>query len=428
MTPHQLEKPTPETGYPAIWDSFTEEETLSYRYVFIADQPWLVCEDAAPYHTSAYGIRLSEEACALMEQVQRPVNQKTPVGYNRAFLDNYRPNTDSYLTAEELERLAAIGSTGLETAPAGTYAKNILNNLLIDLAWNSSRLEGNSYSLIDTAKLIKTENSDSTKSLIDTVMILNHKDAIEYIVDGAEHVEFSPYHILGLHANLAYELMPDRKAVGRLRNIPVGIGRSVYKPVAIPQLIEELFNLMLEKARQINHPFEQAFFIMVHLPYLQPFQDVNKRVSRLACNIPLIKHNLIPLSFAEVPTDLYTSGLLAIYEQNEVQLFKELFMWAYERSVARYAQIKERIKPDPFLTKYRQVINKTVMHIITTTLGSTSAQQVLKGITDKLHPSDRERFTLIVEEQLLDMISGTPTRQISNETIFNNWKSAWDND
>ena len=100
----------------------------------------------------------------------------------------------------------------------------------------------------------------------------------------------------------------------------MGIGQSIYQPTTVPQLIEECFDELLEKAVQIKDPFEQAFFVMVHLPYLQPFVDVNKRVSRLALNIPLFRENFSPLSFVNVPEDLYKQGLLAIYEQNEIVL------------------------------------------------------------------------------------------------------------
>ncbi|ETZ21153.1 hypothetical protein N824_03265 [Pedobacter sp. V48] len=83
---------------------------------------------------------------------------------------------------------------------------------------------------------------------------------------------------------LANNLLPDPQAQGRLRSIPGGISRSAYTPLGIPQLIEELFDILLEKVRQIENPFEPSFFMMVHLPYLEPFDDVNKRVSRLAAN------------------------------------------------------------------------------------------------------------------------------------------------
>ncbi len=94
--------------------------------------------------------------------------------------------------------------------------------------------------------------------------------------------------------------------------------------------------MILNHKNAIEDPYEQAFFAMVHLPYLQPFEDVNKRVSRLAANIPLIKNNLKPLSFNEVPQDAYINGTLGVYELNRVDMLKEVFIWAYERSCDQY--------------------------------------------------------------------------------------------
>ncbi len=86
----------------------------------------------------------------------------------------------------------------------------------------------------------------------------------------------------------------------------------------MPQRIEELFGVVVEMAAEIRDPFEQSFFLMVHLPYLQPFEDVNKRVSRLAANIPFIQHNLSPLSFLDVTGADYIEGLLGVYELNRI--------------------------------------------------------------------------------------------------------------
>ena len=142
---------------------------------------------------------------------------------------------------------------------------------------------------------------------------------------------------LNLHALLSNNLLSDPEATGRLRRIVVGIEKSAFHPLEVPQLIQECFDQILATADAITNPFEQAFFMMVQLPYLQPFDDVNKRVSRLAANIPLIKANLSPLSFTEVPIKTYTEAILGVYEMNQIDLLKDVFIWAYERSASRYA-------------------------------------------------------------------------------------------
>ncbi len=116
-------------------------------------------------------------------------------------------------------------------------------------------------------------------------MILNHKGAIEFLAEPAEQTGFNIFAITNLHAYLSENLLGNPAAEGRLRTIPVDIGQSAFIPTSIPQLIEECFDLILRKVDEIQNPFEQAFFILVQIPYLQPFEDVNKRVSRLAVGI-----------------------------------------------------------------------------------------------------------------------------------------------
>ena len=275
---------------------------------------------------------LSKEAKEVQAYVRQPVAARKPVGYDRDFLDAYRPNETFYLTKKERAHLHQVGTPQIAPQPAGTYAKQILGRLLIDLAWNSSRLEGNTYSLLDTRRLIDLGQEVEGKDSLEAQMILNHKDAIEFLVGDAEDIGFNRYTILNLHALLANNLLADPDAPGRLRRIPVGIERSVFHPLELPQLIEEYLHELLGKAVTITDPFEQAFFVMAQLPYLQPFDDVNKRVSRLAASIPMIRHNLAPLSFIDVPRETYLQAVLGVYELRRTEMLRDVFIWAYERS------------------------------------------------------------------------------------------------
>ncbi len=292
---------------------------------------------------------LTEDGSEIREQVRRPPAAREPAGYDRAFLDSYRPNDTFYLSLQQRSQLQKIGRPHVTEQPAGTYARQILNRLLIDLSWNSSRLEGNTYSLLDTRRLLDAGEEADGRRRLEAQMILNHKDAIEFLVEGAADITFNRYTILNLHALLASNLLADPEAAGRLRRTDVGIEGSVFHPLAVPQVIEECFDHALATAAAIRDPFEQAFFAMVHIPYLQPFDDVNKRVSRLAANIPLIKANLSPLSFEDVQRDLYTEAMLGVYELNRIELLRDVFIWAYRRSAARYTAVRQSLgEPDPF--------------------------------------------------------------------------------
>lgn len=369
---------------------------------------------------------LSGQAREIRQYVSQPQQKRQPVGYNRSFLDNYQPNSSSYLTKQEKERLAGLGITAQMNAPAGTYAKQILQRLLIDLAWNSSRLEGNTYSLLDTQRLLDQGVSASDKSASEAQMILNHKDAIEFIVNNTADIDFNRYTTLSLHALLSNNLLPNPAASGSLRTHSVGITGSVYTPPSTPQFIEEMFELMLDKAAQIQDPFEQAFFIMVQLPYLQPFDDVNKRVSRLAANIPLNKKNLAPLSFVEVPDTLYIDGLLGIYELNRIELLKDVFLWAYDRSAKQYAAQRQSLgEPDPFRMQYRDLIRSLISEIITAPHSKAEAIPMIQARALTLPGSDREKFVQTVENELVSLHDGNFARYFVTPPQFKNWQKIW---
>ena len=380
--------------------------------------------DATP--TEKELIPLSAEGKKIQKEVLRPQQQRNPVAYNRIFLESYQPNVTSYLTAEEKQKLAEQGITARMNEPAGTYAKEILQRLLIDLAWNSSRLEGNTYSLLDTQRLISEGVSADNKSATEAQMILNHKDSIEFIVENTEEIGFNRYTILNLHALLSNNLLPNPAASGRLRNFGVGITRSVYMPPGIPQLIEEMFELMLQKADQIEDPFEQAFFIMVQLPYLQPFDDVNKRVSRLAANIPLNRKNLSPLSFTDVPNELYVQGLLGVYELNKIELLKDVFMWAYDRSAKQYAARRQSLgDPDPFRLKYREGIRHLVNEMVTGALPKNIAIGKIKVSALQIPKEDQGKFVEAVETELMNLHEGNFARYQIRPSEFKDWQEAW---
>jgi len=371
-------------------------------------------------------IPLSEEGREIQDIIEQPLHTRRPVGYQSDFLLSYRPNVDSYLTKENKIKLAELGKTARLNQPAGTYAKEVLQRLLIDLSWNSSRLEGNTYSLLDTQQLISRGKFADNKSAAEAQMILNHKDAIEFIVQTGEEIGFNRYTITNLHAMLSNDLLPNPAASGRLRTFGVGIGSSVFTPLSIPQKIEEMFEIILEKVSMIEDPFEQAFFIMVHIPYLQPFDDVNKPVSRLAANLPLNKHNLAPLAFVDVPNDLYVKGTLGVYELNRVELFKDVFMWAYERSAFRYAALRQSIgEPDPFRLKYREHIRGLVTEIVSSAMTPDAAQKLIDIKAAQISQIDRGKFVEAVDTELLSLHEGNFARYWIRPSQFKEWEKIW---
>lgn len=370
---------------------------------------------------------LSETSREIQNYLRQPPEARKPAGYNREFLESYRPNMSAYLSEAERAHLKSVGTPNVAPQAAGTYAKQILSRLLIDLSWNSSRLEGNTYSLLDTKRLIEFGEQPEGRNQREAQMILNHKDAIAFLVGAAEDIGFNRYTILNLHAILANNLLPDPSAAGRLRRIAVGIEKSAFHPLEVPQLIEECFDQILATAAAIENPFEQAFFVMVQLPYLQPFDDVNKRTSRLAANIPFIKSNLSPLSFTEVPRDTYTEAVLGVYELNKIDLLKDVFIWAYERSAARYAAVRQSLgEPDAFRLKHRAALREIVGEIIRARMDrKTAGTHIARWVEDKIAPAERERFREMVESEILGLHEGNYARYEIRPAEFAAWQKVW---
>ena len=372
-------------------------------------------------------IPLSSEAKEVEAKVRQPLVLRQPVGYNRAFLDSYRPNETYYLDQSLREELHLQGQAVSRHEPAGTYARHLANRLLIDLSWNSSRLEGNTYSLLETERLISAGEIATGKNALEAQMILNHKGAIEFLIDSANEIGFNRYTLLNLHALLCDNLLEDPTASGRLRTIPVGIGHTTFFPLEGPQRIEECFDQVMDTAAAIRDPFEQAFFAMVHLPYLQPFVDVNKRVSRLAANIPLIQHNLCPLSFVDVSQATYFSAMLGVYELNRIELLRDVFVWAYKRSCARYSAVRQSLsEPDPFRLQYREQIAQLVTEVVHKKMSKPEAVAYIQGFTSRhIQSPDRERFIEVVENQLLSLHEGNIARYRLRSSEFVSWRETW---
>ena len=370
---------------------------------------------------------ISQAALTIREAVRRPLQNRHPVGYNRTFFDSYRPNQTFYLPAQTRQHLLGKGRSLDDQRPAGTHVRKIYDRLLIDLSWNSSRLEGNTYSLLETERLLELGEMAVGKDAHETQMILNHKAAIELLVDQVEETGFNRYTILNLHALLSDNLLADPRASGRLRMVPVSISGTVYHPLEIPQLLEERFAQLLDTAAAIRDPFEQSFFALLHLAYLQAFEDVNKRVSRLAANIPLIRANLCPVSFVDVPERAYIDGILGVYELNRIELLRDVFVWAYERSCARYAAVRQSLgEPDPFRLRYRVMVAELIAEIVRDSKHKTAAIALIRQNAEQSVPAqDRALFLEVVETELMGLHEGNIARYRVRPMEYKRWKEGW---
>ncbi len=374
-------------------------------------------QDVFPSH-----IPLSADSQDIVTYIDQPLEARRPVGYQRDFLESYQPNQTGYLSEPLCRQLRKMGNTGQGKRPADTYGRVILNRLLIDLSWASSHLEGNTYTRLDTRELIEHGKVAQGKAAIETQMILNHKTAIELLVENVDLVKFDRFTLLNLHSALSENLLPNPADEGRLRQHIVEIVKSVYRPLSVPAQINEMLELMLEKVQQIADPFEQSFFMMVHLPYLQPFADVNKRTSRLAANLPLIRANLCPLTFLDVPERAYSCAMLGLYEMTRIELLRDLYVWAYERSTQEYLAIKQGLaEPDPVRLTYRDVI-KRLIHDVIIHPDQDPLTVIQQGIAEQVVDADQTQVTALVIEELRRLHEGVLARYKLRPSAFSQWK------
>lgn len=300
-------------------------------------------------------------AAVIRAHLQTPYNRRKPAAYDKQFLDRYIPNKTFYLSEAARRRLHQAGRPEPPALPAGTYARRILERLLVDLSWASSRMEGNTYDILQTERLIRFGEEAAGKDRKEALMILNHKEAIQYVVDNLDAITISRPDVFSIHALLADGLLADPAMAGRLRRMPVGITHSSYRPLGDQYEIEEEFGILIEKAAAIADPFEQCFFLLVHIPYLQAFADINKRTSRIASNIPLLKADLAPMSFLTMDDGAYIDGLIGIYELNNVSLLRQVYIDAYLASAENYRVLRAEVEsPEKAALAYRDFVRKAV--------------------------------------------------------------------
>jgi Fic family protein len=324
----------------------------------------VVEEPHTPHGTpqDSTAIQWSMAARAVRAKLNAPLGTRTPVSYVRRFVDDYRPNHSALLPMGLADTLLAEGRMRGQQ-PAGTYARKVLEQLLIDLSWYSSRLEGNRKSLLDTRELFAKGRSPGDDT--DTTMLLNHKEAIEFMVDAVPTYGITVPVVRNVHSLLMQSLLASSNALGAIRKTVVNITDTVYVPTQVPQLLEQMLGHVVEKAKNTKNPVEAAFFLWVNVAYLQPFEDGNKRTSRLCANLPLMLANCAPLSFLDVVASDYALAMLAVYERLDLTLATELFTWTYRRSIPRYRAVLESLgAPDPFRSKYREHLGEAVRQVV----------------------------------------------------------------
>ena len=350
-------------------------------------------------------------ASVVRAHLSTPYNRRPPVTYRPEFLDAYVPGKTWYLPEADRVRLLEAGRPQGGEIPAGTYARRILEQLLVDLSWASSRMEGNTYDILQTERLIRFGEEVEGKDRKEALMILNHKEAIQYVVDNLDEVGLRRPDLFSLHALLSDGLLADPAMSGRLRAMPVGISHSSYRPLDDAVTIAEEFDILLHKAAQITDPFEQSFFLLVHIPYLQAFADVNKRTSRVASNIPLLKSDLAPMSFTAMDDSDYIDGLIGIYELNNVSLLREVYIDAYLASAEKYRILRADVEsPEKAALVYREFVRTAVRRCVLEFKEFRQNEVLAMAAAAAVPEEDRDGVVDYVRDQLSGLHEGNVIR------------------
>jgi prophage maintenance system killer protein len=255
-------------------------------------------------------------------------------GFNFSIIDEVLAKHGVFSENElkKLNELQAIFEKNFSQLSESEFKKEF-DRLAIDLSWKSSQIEGNTYSLLETEKLLKEKETAAGKTKEEATMLLNHKDALDFIIDNPNYLyPLSVSKIEDIHSILVKELSVERN----LRKRRVGISGTNYRPLDNEFQISEALQKSCDVINHKESVFEKALLALVLISYIQPFMDGNKRTARIVSNAILINQNYCPLSFRTVNSIDYKKAMLVFYEQNNLSSFKELFINQFEFAVNTY--------------------------------------------------------------------------------------------
>ncbi|HET9057402.1 MAG TPA: Fic family protein [Chitinophagaceae bacterium] len=254
--------------------------------------------------------------------------------FNFQLIKNLLPHAEIFNDAENerLEKNQRKFINNINKLTQAEYDKE-MERLAIDLSWKSSQIEGNTYSLLETEQLIKEKKTAAGKTREEATMLLNHKEAIDFILENPDYLyPLSLTNIENLHSILIKELAVSKN----IRTKKVGISGTNYSPLDNEYQIKEAMNDMCKLVNNKKNVFEKALLALLLISYIQPFMDGNKRTARIVCNAVLLHHKCCPLSFRTVDSIDYKKAILLFYEINNLSAFKLLFMEQYEFAVNTY--------------------------------------------------------------------------------------------
>ena len=260
--------------------------------------------------------------------------RQVQTSFNFQLIRDQLPTVELFTEDERkhLNELQQMFRKHVDEMTVNEYKKE-MERLGIDLSWKSSQIEGNTYSLLETERLLRESKTAEGKTKEEAIMLLNHKDALRFILDNPNYLQLlSLSHIEDIHALLTKDLSVDKG----IRHRRVGITGTNYHPLDNEFQILEAIHDTCELINGKDNVFEKALLTLVLLSYIQAFSDGNKRTARITSNAILIANGYCPLSFRTVDSVDYKKAMLIFYEQNNLFAFKQIFMQQFEFAVSEY--------------------------------------------------------------------------------------------
>jgi len=261
-------------------------------------------------------------------------DRKIQEGFNFQLITDILRDVDLF-TADETNHLQQLQEEFLNNVSHMTLAayNKEMERLAIDLSWKSSQIEGNTYSLLETERLLKDKETAAGKPKDDATMLLNHKEALNFIIENTDYVvPLTIARIEDIHSILIKDLEVERN----IRQRRVGISGTNYKPLDNEHQIREALEDMCRLINRKNNIFEKSLLALVLLSYIQAFNDGNKRTSRIVSNAILIANQYCPISFRTIDAVEYKKAMLIFYEQNNISVFKKIFIEQFRFAVKTY--------------------------------------------------------------------------------------------
>ena len=327
----------------------------------------------------------------------RPPHLRTPVDYDPEIIQKYKANETQWLSDKAETRMRAAAASMQHHLDASTYSQKIAERFLIDLSWASSAFEGNTYTYLETEALIKFGAAASGHDLSEATMIINHKKAILTLLENLNAPMLNVEGVSRLHALLMRDALSPEQ-LGRIRQGDVRIGGSAYRPSGDPGQLKADLGGLLWQVERVENPFEASFALLAGIPYIQPFQDGNKRVGRLTCNIPLLRAGLPPMSFIAVDKANYLAGLISFYETGDLDLLAEVMADGYADAAPAYtAAVTSSRQPRSIELRERQGIEKTIQELVSAAVNGRP-KSVETEVAERFpHVTDHDDRTMLTD-------------------------------